>query len=145
MGKTCYGCIHKDTCALLASFNRDTDHICVDYEEVRYQNSATSSMNKEYQEAKIDKIKNKVFDENMNVISDKDVETKVFDEKKILTLIREKKVDMNLIADNSLALPGYNCLVHWGNRELTQEEFNLLREWNNYYERERSRMYRANS
>lgn len=47
MRKTCNGCIHKENCSLLANFNRDVEHICVDYEEVRYQNTATSIVGKE--------------------------------------------------------------------------------------------------
>ena len=42
MKKTCYGCIHKDTCSLLANFNRDEEHICLEYQEVRYQNTLAS-------------------------------------------------------------------------------------------------------
>ena len=94
--------------------------------------------------AKIDEIKDKVFDEHINVISDKKKVSKVFDEKRILTLVREKKINMSLLSNTKSHLD-YNdhvsraqIYLHSNSKCLAQEEYDLLKEWNDYYESERS-------
>lgn len=66
------------------------------------------------------------YEEEYNTV--KQALLKAQEQEKVLSIIKEKNVDMDILTDVD-TLEEYNSKMNWSYRRLTQEEFSTLKEW----------------